>query len=71
MGINQNKSYEIKERIGKGGCGAVYLVYKNNKYYAMKKITDLTIEEIAKYQKILNILLKIKCDYVIKYMIGL
>ena len=61
------KGYKIKKRIGKGGCGAVYLVYKNNKYYAMKKITDLTIEEIAKYQKILNILLKIKSDYVIKY----
>ena len=26
----------------------------------MKKITDLTIEEIEKYQKIFNILLKIK-----------
>ena len=31
------KGYKIKKRIGKGGCGEVYLVYKNNKYYAIKK----------------------------------
>jgi serine/threonine protein kinase len=40
------KGYEKKERIGKGGCGAVYLAQKENKNYALKKITDLTKDEI-------------------------
>ena len=33
----------------------------------MKKITLLTKEEIEIYQKILNLLFKIKNDYIIKY----
>ena len=31
------KGYKIIKRIGKGGCGAVYLVEKENEYYALKK----------------------------------
>ena len=61
------KGYKIIKRIGKGGCGAVYLVQKENKYYALKKITDLTEEEIENYQKILNVLFKIKSEYIIRY----
>ena len=61
------KGYEIKERIGKGGCGAVYLAQKENKNYAIKKINDLTKDEIEYYQKILNALYKIRSEYVIKY----
>ena len=61
------KGYEIKERIGKGGCGAVYLAQKENKNYALKKINDLTKDEIEYYQKILKALYKIRSEYVIKY----
>ena len=46
------KGYKIIKRIGKGGFGAVYLVQKENKNYALKKITDLTEDEIKDYQKI-------------------
>ena len=61
------KGYKIIKRIGKGGFGAVYLVEKKKKYYALKKITDLTKEEILKYQTLLNSLYKIKSEYIIKY----
>ena len=61
------KGYQILKRIGKGGDGAVYLVQKGNKTYALKKITDLTKDEIENYQKILNVLFKIKNKYIIKY----
>ena len=61
------KGYKIIKRIGRGGCGAVYLVQKENKYYALKKITDLTEEEIENYQKILNVLFNIKSEYIIRY----
>ena len=68
MNTNKNiKGYKIIERLGKGGCGAVYLVKKEENYYALKKITDLTNEEIKNYQKILNVLFKIKNDFVIEY----
>ena len=67
MGVNQNKGYEIKERIGKGGCGSVYLAQKEKNTYAIKKINDLTKDEIEYYQKILNALFNIKSEYVIKY----
>ena len=61
------KGYQLIKRIGKGGCGAVYLAQKENENYAIKKINDLTEEEIKYYQKILNVLFKIKSQYVIKY----
>ena len=61
------KGYEIKERIGKGGYGAVYLVQKENQQYALKKITDLNKNEIENYQKLLDVLIKLKSEYVIKY----
>ena len=68
MEKNKNiKGYKIIKRIGKGGFGALYLVQKENKYYALKKITDLIKEEIFKYQTLLNSLNKIKSEYVIKY----
>ena len=67
MGINSNKGYQIIERIGRGGCGIVYLVQKENKNYALKKITDLNNNEIDNYQKLLKTLYKIKSEYVIKY----
>ena len=59
--------YEIKELIGKGGCGAVYLAKKGNENYAMKIIPFLSKDKIEYYQKILNALFNIKSEYVIKY----
>ena len=61
------KGYKKIKRIGKGGCGEVFLVKKDDKNYALKKISDLTKDEIDYYQKILNVLFKIKNDYIIKY----
>ena len=31
------KGYQINQKIGKGGCGAVFLAQKENKNYAIKK----------------------------------
>ena len=61
------KGYQINQKIGKGGCGAVFLAQKENKNYAMKIISFLTKDEIEYYQKILNALYKIRSEYVIKY----
>ena len=62
------KGYKILQRIGKGGCGAVYLAQKENKNYAIKKIYEPNKDEIEYYQKILNALYKIRSEYVIKIM---
>ena len=51
--------YEIMKKLGKGGCGIVYLAKKGNKYYALKRIFELTNEEINQLKKILNILYNI------------
>ena len=68
MDINKNiKGYQIKERLGQGGYGTVYLAQKENEYYAVKKFYDVTQDEIEYYQKRLNILFKIKSEYIIKY----
>ena len=57
--------YQIKELIGKGGCGAVYLAKKRNENYAMKIIPFLNKDKIEYYQKILNTLFNIKSECVI------
>jgi len=44
--------YEIIKKLGKGGCGIVHLAKKGNKYYALKKIFELTNEEIKAIQNI-------------------
>ena len=63
------KEYKIIKIIGRGGCGIVYLVQKgnNDEYYALKKIPILTKEEKENYEKILNAILKINNEYIIKY----
>ena len=35
---SSTKKYEIIEELGKGGQGPVFLVKKDNKYYALKKL---------------------------------
>ena len=59
---------EIKE-IGKGAFSKVYLMEKDNKYYALKKIPInlLEKEEIDKYKEEINILSSFDNEYIIKY----
>ena len=58
--------YEIIRRIGKGSLGQVYLVKKENEYYALKKISIYKIDSNLYNKKIMfyqtyqvNILLNI------------
>ena len=58
--------YEIIKTIGKGGLGIVYLVKKDNEYYALKKIPTYKIG-IGVYNKKIEILTKLSNEYIIKY----
>ena len=67
MGIIWDKTNIIR-KIGEGGCGNVYLIEKDNKYYALKKyLFKLTKEEIENYNEIINTIPKINNKYIIKY----
>ena len=66
MGVGS--SYKIIKEIGKGAFGTVYLIEKDNKNYALKKIPINNIDNQAnKYQDEINILSAFNNEYIIKY----
>ena len=66
MGVGS--SYKIIKEIGKGAFGTVYLIEKDNKNYALKKIHINNIDNQAnKYQDEINNLSAFNNEYIIKY----
>ena len=55
MGANNSNNYEVIKKLGKGNFGEVFLVRKENKIYALKKLlihnSGLTQEKIIFYQE--------------------
>ena len=67
MGAKQTK-FKVIKRLGKGGFGEVYLIQKDNKKYALKKIKEkLNGKDVENITKIIDILSKINNQYIIKY----
>ena len=68
MGIISQEKYKVINKIGEGGFGEVYLIEKDNKHYALKRVKEkLKKEQIEQYNEIINILSKIDSKYIIKY----
>ena len=72
MSISINsKKYKIIKELGQGGNGKVYLALnkKDNKYYAIKKISieDLTKEEISIIENEAKILSSIHNEHIVRY----
>ena len=67
--IINSKEYKIKEELGKGSFGKVYLLQKDNKDYAYKKISisDSTKEEIEECYKEAKILSEFNNEYIVKF----
>ena len=67
-GIFNEKKFEIIRKIGEGGFGEVYLIEKDKKFYALKKIKQaLSEEENNKYNKLISTLKNINNRFVAKY----
>ena len=67
MGAKQSQ-YKVNRKLGEGGFGEVYLIEKDNKEYALKKIEQkLNEKDIEQITKIIYILSKINNKYIIKY----
>ena len=64
-------NYNIIRKLGEGAFGEVFLVEKDNKYYALKKIhiivAKLTENQIEEYKKMIKILSELNNEYIIKY----
>ena len=61
--------YKIIKEIGKGGFGTVYLIEKENKKYALKKIPINIFDngQTEKYTEEINILSTFNSEYIVKY----
>ena len=61
--------YKIIKEIGKGGFGTVYLIEKENKKYALKKIPIYILDngQKEKYTEEINILSTFNSEYIVKY----
>ena len=67
MGANQYQ-YKIKKKLGEGGFGEVYLIEKDQKEYALKKIkAKLDEKDVRQITMLIDILSKINSRYIIKY----
>ena len=70
MSININsKKYKIIRQLGEGGFGKVFLVSKEDKFYAIKQlpIKNISEEKIEMAENEAKILSKIKNDHIVKY----
>ena len=70
MNININsQKYKIIKQLGEGGFGKVFLVSKEDKFYAIKQLSikNLSEEEIEMAENEAKILSNIKNDHIVKY----
>ena len=70
MSININsQKYKIIRQLGEGGFGKVFLVSKEDKFYAIKQlpIKNISEEKIEMAENEAKILSKIKNDHIVKY----
>ena len=64
-----DSSYKIIKELGKGGTSNVFLVQKDKKYFAMKKVNlkMFNKEVIKQYENEIKILSNFNNDYIVKY----
>ena len=65
--MNYSHGYSTIKMVGSGGSGKVYLVQKNNKNFAIKKIPFNNLEEKTNIEKEIDILSSLNDDHIVKY----
>ena len=65
--MNLFHGYSTIKMVGSGGSGKVYLVRKNNKNFAIKKIPFNNLEEKENIKKEIDILSSLNDDHIVKY----